>query len=252
MKLSVAIITLNEERNIRRCLTSLEGIADEIVVLDSGSTDQTREIAKQHGAKVFERTFTTFAEQKNSAVELTTGDYILNLDADESLTNELRESIRIALESSSSSIYSFNRKTSFCGKWIRHCGWYPDPKIRLWKRDHAWWTGKNPHEHVECSEGSSHKHLKGDLLHFPFLNEKEHLSKIHQYSTLAAEYAVANGTKSKVIKMIFSPIFAFLKKYFIQMGLLDGYYGWVISKNTAYSRYLKYKKIRQLWKQRTS
>ncbi len=243
--LSVVIITYNEERNIERCIHSLPKAVAEVIVLDSGSTDNTIELAKQLGAKVYNRPFDTFAEQKNYACSLAKSSYLLNLDADECLSDELRTSIQsILLDPKGFNTFSMNRKTNFCGYWVRYCGWYPDKKIRLWERNSAKWGGKNPHEKVIPSKGAMNMHLKGDLLHYAFLTEEEHITQIEKYSTMAAQYAYDQNQKMHpLIHIYIGPVYTFFKKYILKLGFLDGYYGWVISRNTAFSKYLKYKKL---------
>ena len=167
-KLSVVIITFNEEQNIERCLQSIVNIADEIIVLDSFSTDKTEEICKKFNVKFHQHKFDGHIQQKNRALGLAENDYVLSLDADE-VPNEilLSEIMRIKANLSSDAYY-FNRLTNYCGKWIKHCGWYPDQKLRIWNKNKGEWGGVNPHDKVIMQENTSLEYLKGDLLHYSY------------------------------------------------------------------------------------
>jgi len=247
VKISAVIITFNEEINISRCLDSLNEVADEIVVVDSLSTDKTEEICNDKGADFIRHPFEGHVEQKNYAMSRVNHDYILSLDADEALSEELKKSILSAKSNWGYEGYSFNRLANYCGKWIRHCGWYPDKKIRLWDRRKGSWGGVNPHDKVIMQENSSVKHLSGDLLHYSYYTIRENISQINNFSDIAAGASYEMGEKANVVLDIFlNPIFTFLKKYILQLGLLDGYYGFVISINSAYFRFLKYAKLREM------
>lgn len=249
MKISTIIITYNEERNIKKCIESVKEISDEIIVVDSFSTDRTEEIAISFGVNFSKNPFAGYIEQKNHALSLAKFDYVLNVDADEVLSNELKKSIvEVKKNPGGFEGYDFNRLTNFCGQWIRHCGWYPDTKLRLFKRESGYFTGKNPHDRVEFrNDDSKIKHLEGDLLHYSYKTLTEHIHQINRFSTIGAHSAKEKGKKViPVIHIFGNPIFTFIKKYFFQLGMLDGYYGFIISLNTAYSKYLKYIKLREL------
>jgi len=249
MKISVVIITFNEERNIGRCLESLGNVADEVIVVDSYSTDGTKEICEKHSVKFIEHVFEGHIQQKNYAMKLATHDWVLSLDADEALTDELRESIIKAKKSDNVDAWELKRLTNFCGKWIKHTGWYPDKKIRLWKKNIGEWGGQNPHDRVVLSDGVKVGQLSGDLLHYSFYTLSEHIQQIQKFSSIAAESAYANGKRANFLtNILIGPGFTFFKKYVLQAGFLDGYFGFVISVNTAYSKYLKYIKLRELQK----
>src|SRR5258705_2987328 len=166
--LSVVIITFNEEQNIGRCIDSVKKVADEIIVLDSYSTDQTIEIAHSYGVTIFQEKFKGYIGQKNFAMQLASNNYILSLDADEALDESLAASILEAKKSFVSRAYSMNRCTNFCGRFIRHGLWYPDKKIRLFDRRIAKWDGLNPHDKIEIQNGFVDEHLQGDILHYSF------------------------------------------------------------------------------------
>lgn len=248
MKISAVIITYNEERNIERCLSSLDGLVDEIVVVDSLSTDGTKEICERFDVRFIEHPFEGHIQQKNFTMEQAANDWVLSLDADEALTDELKSSIS-NVDLDSHQAFRLKRLTNFCGKWIRHCGWYPDKKTRLWNRTSGRWGGLNPHDRVEMNDGVTVGELDGDLLHYSFYNLSEHTAQIQKFSTLAAQAAFEAGKRSSVFKnIILGPFYTFIKKYFLQAGFLDGYFGFIISINTAYSKFLKYVKLREIQK----
>jgi glycosyltransferase involved in cell wall biosynthesis len=247
VRVSAVIITFNEEKNIGRCVDSVSDVADEIVVVDSFSTDKTEKVCKSCGVRFIQHAFEGHIEQKNYAMSEANHDYVLSLDADEALSEELKASIRNVKEKCNHDGYSFNRMTNFCGKWIKHCGWYPDKKVRLWDRNKGSWGGVNPHDKVIMQEKSSVKHLSGDLLHYSYYTIRENISQINNFSDIAAGASCEMGEKANVVlDIILNPIFTFLKKYILQLGLLDGYYGLVVSMNSAYFRFLKYAKLREM------
>ena len=248
MKVSAVIITFNEERNINRCLKSIGNIADEIIVVDSFSTDLTRSICEVYNVRFVEHAFGGHIEQKNHAISLASNDWVLSLDADEALTEELKQSIQLANFESYDG-FQLKRLTNFCGQWVRHTGWYPDKKIRLWNKSKGSWGGQNPHDRVEMDGGLRIGQLEGDLLHYSFYTLFEHVAQIQKFSSLAAEAAYKNGKRSSLVKnILIGPFYTFVKKYILQAGFLDGYFGFVISINTAYSKFLKYVKLREIQK----
>ncbi|MCB9195316.1 MAG: glycosyltransferase family 2 protein [Flavobacteriales bacterium] len=250
IKLSAAIITYNEEKNIQRCIESLLLVADEIVVLDSLSQDKTVEIAESLGAIVFQQKFLGHIQQKNLAIEKTSNKYVLSLDADEALTPELQKSILKVKENWRSEGYSFNRLTNYCGKWIKTCGWYPDVKLRLFEKGKGEWQGLNPHDEFRLFH-STPTHLNGDLLHYSFYTIEQHLKQIDYFSTIGAQALFEKGAKGSWVKMFLNPISMFFKSYFIKLGFLDGKYGFLISWYSAGEKYKKYKKLRKLQQQRS-
>ncbi len=247
--LSAVIITFNEERNIDRCLTSLEGIADELIVVDSFSTDRTEAICKEHGVKFIQHAFEGHIEQKNFALAQASYDYVISLDADEAITPKLRESILAIKDDWSHDAYSFNRLTNYCGHWVRYCGWYPDKKLRIWNRQKGRWGGVNPHDKVVLDKGASLKHLKGDLEHWSFYTSEQHMRQIRYFTDISSKAAFAKGKRSSLLKMFYKPSFKFFQSYFLKLGFLDGYYGLVICINSTYAKYLKYAKLYELGKQ---
>jgi glycosyltransferase involved in cell wall biosynthesis len=251
MKISAVIITFNEERNIRRCLESLRDIADEIVVVDSFSADRTGQICREMGTVFEQHPFEGHIEQKNYALGRASHDYVLSLDGDEALSDELRQSVLAAKNNWQGDGYSFNRLTSYCGKWIRHCGWYPDEKIRLWDRRKGQWGGTNPHDRVVMREGARVKHLNGDILHYSYHSIRQQVVQINSFSDLAARAAYDQGRTTSFIKdILLDPVYTFFKMYILQAGILDGYYGFVICVNSSFGKFLKYIKLRELHQNR--
>ena len=248
-KLSAVIITYNEEKNIRRCIESLKEVADEIIVVDSFSQDHTVAMSTELGATVIQHTFEGHIQQKNFALTQASHDYVLSLDADEALTEELKQSIQAVKPDFAFTAYTFNRKTNFCGKWIRHCGWYPDRKLRIWNRKMGKWGGTNPHDKVIMNPGTSSFHLKGDLLHYSFYTIRQHIEQINFFTDISAQAAYEKGKRSHIGKILFKPLFKFFQSYFLKLGILDGYYGLVICVNSAHAKFLKYTKLYELQKQ---
>lgn len=245
MRLSAVIITHNEERNIRRCLQSLKGIADEIVVVDSGSTDGTERICREEGVMFQHHPWEGYSAQKNYAETLATGDWILSIDADEALSDTLSASIRNLFASTpdQTKVYSFNRLTNFCGKWIKHCGWYPDEKVRLWTRGTAQWDGV-VHEQLSFSHHPQQERLQGDLLHYSYYNVTEFVERQIHYATLAAEKEYERGRRATTGAVVFKPFWKFIRDYIFKGGLFDGHAGFVICKTNAFYTFVKYATLR--------
>ncbi|MEJ7646052.1 MAG: glycosyltransferase family 2 protein [Chryseolinea sp.] len=243
MRISAVIITYNEENHISRCLDSLKSIADEIVVVDSFSKDKTKEICLSMGVCFFENPFEGFTAQKNHAMKLATFDYILSLDADEYLSDELKESIQNVKENGANVHgYTMNRLNRYRDKWIKTCGWYPDRKIRFWDRRQGEWHGGKVHEIVKLQPSAQSAHLEGDLLHISYENVSQFIKKIQEYSEIYAQDN-AHKKKSSVFKIIYKTIFSFMKAYFIKGGILDGYEGLLISGSIAIGVFYKYSKL---------
>ena len=250
IKISAVIITFNEEKNIARCLASVRDVADEIVVVDSYSTDKTKEICHSVNVKFLQHRFEGHIEQKNYAVCCAAYRHILSLDADEVLSQKLKQSILAVKQRWRYDGYSFNRLTNYCGKWIRHSGWYPDTKLRLWDRKKGRWGGVNPHDRVMMDEQSRLCHIAGDLLHYSYHSIKDHIDQINSFSEIAARAAYAKGVKAHLLlDIVLNPLLTFFKKYFLKLGILDGYPGFMIAIHTAYGKFLKYVKLRELNKQ---
>lgn len=246
VNLSIAIITFNEEHNIADCIESVLPIADEIVVVDSGSTDKTVEIAKLKGANVIHQDFLGHVEQKNFVITQCSNTHILSLDADERLSPHLLASIKEVKNNWKFDGYEFNRLNNYCGQWIKHCGWYPDKKLRLWDSTKGKWQGQNPHDEYKIEKGKI-GFLKGDLLHYSFNTVDEHKKQIDYFSDLAAKALFEKGKKVSVLTPIIKGFSKFIKSYFIKLGILDGYNGFLISRLSGGAKYKKYSKLRALW-----
>jgi glycosyltransferase involved in cell wall biosynthesis len=246
IKISAVIITYNEERNIERCLQSLVGIADEIVVVDSFSTDRTESLSVPFGVRFLKHAFEGHIQQKSWAATQASYDYVLSLDADEALSDKLKDSIKEVKKNWKADGYSYSRLNNYLGKWIKHCGWYPDVKLRLWDRRKGDWGGNNPHDKVIMQEGCSFKRLSGDLLHYSYYSIQQHLNQINSFTEIAAKEAVANDKSSSMFKAVYKSIWKFKRDYIFKLGFLDGYYGFVICVLSAYAVFIKNIKIREL------
>ncbi|MBL7742137.1 MAG: glycosyltransferase family 2 protein [Chitinophagaceae bacterium] len=241
--LSVVIITFNEEQNIARCLHSVRSLADEIIVLDSYSTDNTVAKARSLGATVHFEKFRGYIGQKNLAMQYATHNYILSLDADEALDDQLCASIQEEKKSLLHRAYSMNRCTNYCGRFIRHGLWYPDKKIRLFDRRIAKWGGLNPHDKIILQEGFTVCHLKGDILHYSFNTVEDHIWQNNRLSSIAATSLYNAGKHSSWYKMLVRPVWAFVNGYIFRRGFLDRADGFTIAVNTAHQVFLKYSKL---------
>jgi glycosyltransferase involved in cell wall biosynthesis len=245
VKISGVIITYNEEKNIKRCLQSLHGICDEIVVVDSFSTDRTKEICEEFGVRFIQNPFAGHIEQKNFAMKQANNDYVLSLDADEALSEALQAEV-MKVKLAPGAAYRFNRFTNYCGQWIRHSGWYPDTKTRLWDRRKGKWGGTNPHDSVQLDSHVVPIHLKGDLLHYSYYTMEEHILRSAKYAKIAAKAMFAQGKKVSAAKMLASAAFRFIQDYIFRLGFLDGFYGLVICSTSSYATFLKYAYLRSL------
>lgn len=247
-KISAVIITFNEERNIERCINSLQNIADEIIVVDSFSTDNTAEICKRFEVKFITTEWLGYSNTKNFGNSLAANDYILSIDADEALSDELKKEIlQIKQSEKIADAYFMKRLTNYCGSWIHHCGWYPDKKLRLWNKQKGKWEG-NIHEEVKMQAEARITELKSDLLHYSYYSIQQHINQANKFTDLTASEALKNAKKSSFFKIIINPIIKFIKDYFIKLGFLDGYHGFVICSISAFATFLKYIKLRELHK----
>ena len=249
IKLSVVIITFNEEKNLGRCLESVLEIADDIVVVDSFSKDKTEQIAKHYGARFVQHAFEGHIEQKNWAISQAKFPHILSLDADECCDNVLIEEIKKIKTNWSHSGYYMNRLTNYCGHWVRHCGWYPDRKLRLWDSRLGTWSGYNPHDRFEMFDPKSNNPvIAGNILHYSYYDLEGHYKQVRYFSAISAKVLFERGKGSSIFHLIFSPVVKFLNVYFFRFGFLDGISGFQIAYISAYGAYLKYKKLNELIK----
>lgn len=242
--LSACLITFNEEHNLPRALASLREIADEVVIVDSGSTDQTEKIARELGAEFHHRDWTNYSEQKNFAAGKARHDWILSLDADEELSSTLQTSLlEWKKHEPKSSVYEMARKTWYLGAWIEHSGWYPDFQRRLYRRETAHFSGII-HEALRF-EGQAGR-LYGDILHYTVRSFAEHEAKVEEYTTLAAQQMFTDGKRSWQAAMWLATPWSWIQNYFLRGGFLDGYRGAMISQMAARSVRLKYAKLGKL------
>jgi glycosyltransferase involved in cell wall biosynthesis len=243
-RLSACLITLNEEHNLPRALASLQGIADEVIVVDSGSTDGTASIAREHGAGFFERAWTNYSEQKNFAAERAQNEWVFSMDADEELSRALQTSLLDwKKRDPQSSVYEMARKTWYLGAWVKHSGWYPDFQRRLYRRDKAQFSGII-HEALRfaCKPGR----LNGDLLHYTVRSFAEHEQKVERYAALAAQQMYAAGERSWRSAVWFATPWSWFQNYFLRGGFLDGYRGALIAQMAARAVRIKYENLGQL------
>lgn len=244
MKISATIITYNEERNIARAIESLRS-ADEIVVVDSGSSDRTVQIAQQLGARVIEQQWLGYAGQKNYAADQASHDWILAVDADEALSEILEAEIwQLKKNGPQFDAYSMPRLAQYLGKWILHSGWYPDRKVRLYNRKKAKWVGKYVHESVQVS--GTVGRLDANLLHFTCQSLSEHLRTMDRYTTLAAEELVAQRRKIGWYQLAVDPAWTFFRTLVLKRGFLDGMEGMAIAWMGAIYQFLKFAKARNM------
>jgi glycosyltransferase involved in cell wall biosynthesis len=244
MKITATIITLNEERNVARAIESLR-CCDEMLIVDSGSTDRTVELAEKLGARVLEAGWLGYAAQKNRAAEYANHEWILSLDADEALSEALEAEIwNLKKSGPQSDAYTMPRLARYLGRWIYHSGWYPDRKVRLYHRDKAKWVGDFVHESVQA-EGRL-GHLQSNILHFTCDSLSEHVKTMDRYTTLAAQELAARKLKVPLSRLIVDPAWTFVKTYFLQRGFLDGPEGLTIAHMAAFYTFLKYSKARNM------
>jgi len=239
--ISAILITYNEEADLPDALESLRGVADEIVVVDSGSADRTQEIARDKGARVVVRPFTNFGEQKNFAAAQASNEWLLSIDADERLNDELREGIAAWKQSDPQyPAYEINRKPNYLGGWIRHSGWYPEYCVRLYRRDAARFVGAL-HESVR-TDGRVGR-LPGNILHYTIRSLAEHYAKMEAFTTRAAEDLYARGRRNWRGGMWARAPWTLVQRFLFQLGFLDGYRGALIAWTSARYVWLKYRKL---------
>lgn len=247
MRISATIITLNEEKDLRRACESLQEVADEIIVVDSQSQDCTREVALEFTPHVFMHPFKNYSDQKNLAADKATNPWILSIDADECLSEELRQSL-LRLKAGPArrevAAYRFARRANYLGGWIRHSGWYPDIKIRLYDRARARWVGDYVHESLVVD--GPVESLPGELLHYTVDTLSDHVTRLDRYTTLAARHSASEGKRFSLLNCLFAPPLTFLKSYFLQGGILDGWRGLSISAFASWYVFLKQVKLREI------
>lgn len=245
-KLSVVIITFNEEKNIERCIASVKEIADDIVVVDSFSTDRTAEICKTYSVNFVKHEWSGYSEQKNFANSLARYDWIFSIDADEALSDELKNSILQAKKNYQNPNFRICRITNYCGKWIHHSGWYPDIKVRFFDRRQNFWEGLI-HERLNVGNETFIPVLKGDCYHYSYYTIQGHKIQSRKFSEMSALSLYNKRKKAGIIIQVLSPVYKFIKVYLINLGFLDGAEGFIIARISSYSVYLKYAQLRKLY-----
>jgi glycosyltransferase involved in cell wall biosynthesis len=247
MKLSVVIITYNEERNIGRCLENIQDLADEIIVVDSFSTDNTEKICNGYSVKFIKNPFEGNIKQQCFACSQASHDYILSLDADEVLSEELKNNVLNLKERGfNKDAYMMNRCTNFCGHWIKHGMWYPDKKLRIYRTAKGSWGGIEPHGLIVMNPKSSAGYLKGDILHYSYHSLEEVIIRNNKYTNIMATTMFNQGKKASWFHLAFSPLWAFLSGYIFKLGFLDGKDGFFIASSVAYQTMTKYAKLLKL------
>ncbi|GAB1404653.1 MAG: glycosyltransferase family 2 protein [Lentimicrobiaceae bacterium] len=247
IKLSVVIVTFNEEHNLGRCLASVRAVADEVIVLDSFSTDQTADICTTFGARFYQHPFDELIEQKNRALAYTSYPYVLSLNADEALDDTLIASIQHVKQNWQRDAYTMNCVTNYCGKWIYYSGWYPNRKLRLWDKRKGQWVGTGPEGKVKMHDANyTPMHLTGNLLHFSYTTPDEHQRHVAYFNTILAQTQFENGKRVNIFTMYAYPVIKFLYNYILNLGILDGKAGFNISRTTARAAFIRQWKIRSL------
>jgi len=247
MDISAVIITSNEEHRLEPALLSLEGLVKEIVVVDAYSTDSTVKLAKRHGCRVFERKWTNYSDQKNFADSKAHFPWILSLDADERVSAALRkELLGFDRPEPECDGFSIRRRVYYLGRWIRHSGWYPDRRVRIFRRGAGHWEGEYVHESLVVK--GKILPLRGDIDHFTYRNIADHVARINKFSELGAQKLYARRKKCRWYHLAFLPPARFIKSYILKAGLLDGFPGLVISVLNGYAVFIRYAKLREIWK----
>ncbi|MFH0762028.1 MAG: glycosyltransferase family 2 protein [Bacteroidota bacterium] len=247
VKISAVIISFNEEQDIGRCLESLLNVADEIYVLDSFSTDRTEVICRESGVRFEQHVFDGYVSQKNRAMKQATYDHILSLDADEALSAKLREQISKIKENWTHDGYVFNRRNSWCGRWMRFTTLYPDRKLRLFDRRKAMWRGLDPHDFVRMDPDTEIVRVKGDLLHWAIHTVKEQQDKTDQFAKISAKAYFDRRIKVHRGSAIGHCVWRWFREYCIRLGFLEGKAGWQIARYSALYAWKKYYYLRQLY-----
>jgi glycosyltransferase involved in cell wall biosynthesis len=252
MNISVVIITKNEAHIISNTLQSLQGVINDIIIVDSGSTDETVTICKQYNANVIETGWGGYGINKNKGIEAARHDWILSLDADEAIDAELQQNLFNLKLADDNEVFDIRFKNFFCNKWIRFGEWGFDRHIRLFNRKKVKWNNAAVHENLVFPDGIRVTKLKGNILHYTVQNRKEYDAKTNYYARMNAKKYVESGKKTSFFKQYFSPVFAFIQHYIFRLGFLDGKEGFIIAKTTARYTFLKYRYLKEMNKNKPS
>lgn len=251
IKISACIISYNEERKLEDCLKSLQTVVDEIIIVDSLSTDKTLEIAEKYTDKIYHQKFLGHIEQKNLAVSKATHQWVLSLDCDERLSPQLQHSImEIKDRIDENDAYRMARKTYYVYRWLNHC-WYPDKKVRLFNKEKARWGGVNPHDKVVV-ESNSVKELPGDILHYSFDSISAHIQTLDKFTDIGAQELIKKGKKVTMLSPFTHATWTFLRMYLFRAGFLDGFAGFVASVLSFMHVFVKYSKVNFYHRSKTS
>ena len=242
---SAFVICLNEESQIRRCLESIKW-CQEIIVIDSGSTDRTLEICKEFTDKILHRDWSGYVDQKKYGLEKCTCEWVLNIDADEVVSEELKNEIielvnKDAIQRLPYNGFHISRVVNYLGRWWRNGGWYPEYRLRLCRKSATTWGGTDPHEKASV-EGETRK-LTGELFHYTYKDIQDQVTRLNKFASSAAKSMISSGKPPSILQMIFRPIFRFVKFYIVKKGFKDGVAGFIIAILEAYYVFLKYAKV---------
>lgn len=249
-EISAVIITFNEERNIARCIESLLPVMDEIIIIDSFSTDNTKEICSAYPVKFIENNWLGYSQTKNFGNSLATFNFIFSIDADEALSESLQQEILTLKKGKLNGVYKVNRLTNYCGKWIYHSGWFPDWKIRLFPKEFSKWNNAIVHEELEFSHSLPEEKFQSVLEHYSYFSHEQHQQKADNYSLLTAKKYFNQKKKSMFFSPCLSGLSRFISMYIIKLGFLDGRSGFIIAKISAKSNFLKYKELNRLYREK--
>ena len=249
-RISAVVITYNEERNIKRCIESLLQVMDEIIIIDSFSTDRTKEICLAYPVIFKEKAWEGYSESKNFGNSIASNDYIFSIDADESLSESLQQELLSLKKIGFDGNYSVNRLTNYCNNWIYHSGWFPDWKIRLFSKTNNYWNDAIVHEELIHINDIKTNKLKGLLYHYSYFSTNQHKEKADKYSLLTAKKYFEQNRKVSFLSPYLSAIGRFFSMYFLKRGFLDGYSGLMIAKISAESNFVKYKELLRLYREK--
>lgn len=249
-QISAVVITFNEERNIKRCIESLIPVMDEIIIIDSFSTDRTKEICLEYPVIFKEKIWQGYSEAKNYGNSIASHDFIFSIDADESISESLQKELISLKEKGIQGNFSVNRLTNYCSKWIYHSGWFPDWKTRLFSKNNSFWNDAIVHEELTHQTPVETIKLQGLLYHYSYYSHQQHREKADSYSMLTAKKYFNQNKKVTILSPFLSAFGRFIGMYIFKKGFLDGYSGFMIAKISAQSNFIKYKELKRLYNEK--